>query len=143
MLAQIAVWDWYKAKHRRLLASVRAFLPGEDVEDVALAQRWTSTWPGLVGLGVVAAAAVLDGDRLWITVVGLGLGFALLLVGWLTIPATLLVTTRDQVIVIAARRRTYQPVVIEERIARAQWRTSEQLRERRLWVGAAWKRHLP
>jgi hypothetical protein len=57
VLAQIAVWDWYKAKHRRLLASVRAFLPGEDVEDVALVQRWTSSWPGFVGLGVVAAAA--------------------------------------------------------------------------------------
>ncbi len=78
-------------------------------------------------------------DRIWITLVALVLGFGLLIVGWVATAATLIVTTSDAVILLQGRRRTYEPVVILDRVERSAWEREDQLKDRRLWVPGVWK----
>lgn len=52
-------------------------------------------------------------------------------------------TTTEEVIVIEGRRRTYEPVAIQERHGRSSWRNGQKIKGRRLWVGSLWRKHLP
>jgi hypothetical protein len=133
----------YKRQHRRLLSSVREWL-GEDAEDVAVAHRWSSAWPTLGGIAVLLLGAILGSeDRIPVTLVALVLGFGLLLAGWVLTPAILIVTTGDAVVLLEGRRRTYEPVAVQERFERCSWMTADEMRKRRLWVPGFWKKHLP
>ena len=144
MLASLAARALYKRDHRRLISSVRQWLPAEDVEDVAVGHQWVSTWPMLAGFAVLLVGAVLGSeDRIWITLVALVLGFGLLVVGWVATAATLIVTTSDAVILMQGRRRTYEPLAVLERVERSAWVREDQMKNRRLWVPLLWKRNLP
>lgn len=143
MLGSFAAHAVYKRQHRRLLSSVREWL-GEDPEDVAIGHRWPSVWPTLGGIVVLLLGAFFGSDdRMWIMVVALFLGFGLLVAGWVLAPATLIVTTANAVLLLRGRRRTYEPVALEQRVERSSWMTADEIRKRRLWVPGLWKRHLP
>ncbi|MBW3575789.1 MAG: hypothetical protein KY450_13240 [Actinobacteria bacterium] len=134
----------YKRDYRRLLASVQALLPGEQVEDVAVAHPWSSLWPSLAGGAVLLTGGIYAFDeRMVLLVTTLVLGFALLILGWLASRATLIVTTADEVVLVDGRRRTYQPAAVQERLPRSSSLIREELRERRLFVPTAWRKHLP
>lgn len=112
----------YRRQHRRLLSSVREFLRGEVVKDVAVGVRWSSAWPTLLG-GVALTIGAIFGSlgRLLPVVAWLVLGFGLLAIGWIATPAILVVSTADEVFVLQGRRRTYEPVAILERHDRSSW----------------------
>ncbi len=144
MVGSLAAHALYKRDHRRLISSVRQWLPAEDVEDVAVAHQWVSLWPMLAGIVVLLVGARLGSeDRIWMTLVALVLGFGLLIVGWVATAATLIVTTSDAVILMQGRRRTYEPLTVLERVERSAWVRKDQMRNRRLWVPLLWKKHLP
>ncbi len=144
MVGSLAAHAVYKLQHRRLLSSVRKWLPAEDVEDVAVGHQRVSAWPTLAGIVVLLVGVVLGSeDRTWITLVALVLGFGLLVLGWVATAATLIVTTSDAVILLQGRRRTYEPVAILDRVERSAWEREDQLKVRRLWVPGLWKKHLP
>lgn len=144
VVAWFAARAVYKRQHRRLLASVRKWLPGEDVQDVAVAHQRFSVWPTMAGIAVLVLGAVLGSDdRASITLVALVLGFGLLVIGWVASPAILIVATTDAVILLQGRRRTYEPVAVLERVERSAWLRQEEMRTRRLWVPGLWKKHLP
>ncbi len=133
----------HKRQHRRLLSSVREWV-ADEAEDVAIGHRWRSVWPTLSGIVVLLLGAVLGSeDRVWIVALALFFGFGLLAAGWLLTPATLIVTTADAVFVLRGRRRTYEPIALEERVERSSWRTGDEIRKRSLWVPGFWKKHLP
>ncbi len=75
--------------------------------------------------------------------VALVLGFGLLVAGWVLTPATLIVTTTHAVVLLRGRRRTYEPVAVQERLERSSWTTPDEVRKRGLWVPRLWKKHLP
>ena len=144
MVGSFAAHAVYKRQHRRLISSVRQWLPGEDVEDVAVGHQWVSAWPTLAGIVVLLVGVLLGSeDRIWITLVALVLGFGLLVVGWLATAATLIVTTSDAVILVQGQRRTYEPLAVLERVERSAWVREDQIKNRRLWVPGLWKKHLP
>ncbi len=143
-MGSVVVWLMYRRQHRHLMESVRAWLPGEQVKDVAVGHKWSSTWPTFAGIGVLLLGGVLGpDDQLWISLFTLVLGFGLLIAGWLATPATLIVTTPAEVILIEGRRRTYEPIAVEQRMLRSSWVQRDQIKDRRLWIPLIWKKHLP
>jgi len=97
-------------------------------------------WTGIAALGAGGLFASASGP--WLVGGALTVGFALLLVGWLAVPATLVVTTRESVLLVRGRRRTYEPVEEQERVPLGSWDATI-LGDLGLWVPAYWKRHLP
>lgn len=140
----LVIWFMYKRLHRRLLESVGRRLPADEVQDVALGHRWKTIWPTMFGVIVLSGGLLLDSNSdVWLIGGVLVAGFGLLLLGWLATPATLIVNTSEEVVLINGRRRTYEPVDVQRRFPRSSWGTSVQVKDLGLWIPALWKRHLP
>lgn len=143
----------YRRQRRRLTPLVQQRLIGDQVVDFAIAHRWSTTWPSFLGIAFLFVGAVLGSanrmgveafpGQTWIWLFSFVIGFSLLLVGAFAMPAVLIVTTAEDVIILEARRRTYAPAALLERTQRSSWAAQDEIKGRGLFVPSLWRRHLP
>lgn len=140
-------------QRRRLAPLVQRRLVGEEIEDFAIAHRWSTTWPSFTGIALLFIGAILGSanrmgvevlpSQSWFWLLAFVVGFSFLLIGAFLIPAVLIVTTADDVVVFEARRGTYAPGALLDRTERSSWTSQDQIKSRGLFVPSLWRKHLP